>query len=207
MRLEDMKIGIRNPLYFKKPSGILSSPVFLTACCYITVTFQMRCVWSTIQCDSGSQSVHNNSWLPSGMGEHVDWLFLCYGRTINFYLSKKKRKVSCYNCFCFYINFTPTVYLHFKPVLLNLYLQHTAAGAEGGGQSLSSPGSCLEDFRATPFIECNGYGGTCHYFANKLSFWLATIEDRNQFSPPVSETLKAGSLLTRVSRCQVCMKN
>lgn len=49
---------------------------------------------------------------------------------------------------------------------------HTAAGAEGGGQSLSSPGSCLEgkhlyilmfrlliniilsiDFRASPFIE------------------------------------------------------
>ena len=85
-------------------------------------------------------------------------------------------------------------------------LQHTAAGAEGGGQSLSSPGSCLEDFRATPFIECNGARGTCHYFANKFSFWLATIEDRNQFSRPVSETLKAGSLLTRVSRCQVCMK-
>ncbi|MPC23030.1 Collagen alpha-2(IV) chain [Portunus trituberculatus] len=82
------------------------------------------------------------------------------------------------------------------------FVMHTAAGAEGGGQSLSSPGSCLEDFRATPFIECNGARGTCHYFANKFSFWLATIEDRNQFSRPVSETLKAGSLLTRVSRCQ-----
>lgn len=88
-----------------------------------------------------------------------------------------------------------------------MYLQHTAAGAEGGGQALSSPGSCLEDFRATPFIECNGARGTCHYFANKLSFWLAIIEDRNQFSRPVSETLKAGNQLTRVSRCQVCIKN
>ena len=54
-------------------------------------------------------------------------------------------------------------------------MQHTGAGAEGGGQPLSSPGSCLEDFRASPFIECNGARGTCHYFANTLSFWLATI--------------------------------
>jgi hypothetical protein len=59
---------------------------------------------------------------------------------------------------------------------------HTAAGAEGGGQSLSSAGSCLEDFRATPFIECNGARGTCHYFANKFSFWLTTIDDSQQFT-------------------------
>ncbi|KAJ6657431.1 hypothetical protein lerEdw1_002490 [Lerista edwardsae] len=88
------------------------------------------------------------------------------------------------------------------------FLMHTAAGAEGGGQSLVSPGSCLEDFRATPFIECNGARGTCHYFANKYSFWLTTVEQTQQFvEGPVSETLKAGQLLTRVGRCQVCMKN
>jgi integrin beta 8 len=87
------------------------------------------------------------------------------------------------------------------------FVMHTAAGAEGGGQSLASPGSCLEDFRATPFIECNGARGTCHYFANKFSFWLATIEDSDQFQTPQSQTLKAGSLRTRVSRCQVCIKN
>uniref|UniRef100_A0A672U408 Collagen IV NC1 domain-containing protein n=2 Tax=Strigops habroptila TaxID=2489341 RepID=A0A672U408_STRHB len=88
------------------------------------------------------------------------------------------------------------------------FLMHTAAGAEGGGQSLVSPGSCLEDFRATPFIECNGARGTCHYFANKYSFWLTTVEQSQQFvSAPPSETLKAGQLRTRVSRCQVCMKN
>lgn len=86
--------------------------------------------------------------------------------------------------------------------------QHTAAGAEGGGQSLVSPGSCLEDFRATPFIECSGARGTCHYFANKYSFWLTTVEERQQFGEePISETLKAGQLHTRVSRCQVCMKS
>ncbi len=70
--------------------------------------------------------------------------------------------------------------------------QHTAAGAEGGGQALSSSGSCLEDFRATPFIECNGAGGTCHYFANKFSFWLATLDSRDMFAKPVSQTLKVG---------------
>lgn len=88
------------------------------------------------------------------------------------------------------------------------FLMHTAAGAEGGGQSLASPGSCLEDFRATPFIECNGARGTCHYFANKYSFWLTTVDPARQFedSPP-PETIKAGQLRTRVSRCQVCMKN
>uniref|UniRef100_A0A3B3X1W8 Collagen IV NC1 domain-containing protein n=1 Tax=Poecilia mexicana TaxID=48701 RepID=A0A3B3X1W8_9TELE len=86
------------------------------------------------------------------------------------------------------------------------FLMHTAAGNEGGGQSLSSPGSCLEDFRTTPFIECNGAKGTCHYFANKHSFWLTSI-DQSFHTQPSSETLKAGQLLSRISRCQVCMKN
>jgi len=86
------------------------------------------------------------------------------------------------------------------------FAMHTAAGAEGGGQSLSSPGSCLEDFRASPFIECNGARGTCHYFANKFSFWLATIDQNDQWKTPQPQTLKAGNLRSRISRCQVCMK-
>uniref|UniRef100_A0A8C8DUG4 Collagen IV NC1 domain-containing protein n=1 Tax=Oryzias sinensis TaxID=183150 RepID=A0A8C8DUG4_9TELE len=86
------------------------------------------------------------------------------------------------------------------------FLMHTAAGNEGGGQSLSSPGSCLEDFRTLPFIECNGAKGTCHYFANKHSFWLTSI-DHSFHANPAPETLKAGQLRSRISRCQVCMKN
>lgn len=86
------------------------------------------------------------------------------------------------------------------------FLMHTAAGAEGGGQSLDSPGSCLEDFRATPFIECNGAKGTCHYFANKYSFWLTTVEPSREFDPPPMDTLKGGNQRSRVSRCQVCSK-
>lgn len=99
----------------------------------------------------------------------------------------------------------------FLPLLLRAAFlfasQHTAAGSEGGGQSLVSPGSCLEDFRATPFIECNGARGTCHFFANKYSFWLTTVDPNQEFgSPPEQETLKGGLERSKVSRCQVCSK-
>jgi integrin beta 8 len=86
------------------------------------------------------------------------------------------------------------------------FAMHTSAGAEGGGQSLSSPGSCLEDFRSSPFIECNGARGSCHYFADKFSFCLATIDPRSQFSQPEPQTLKAGTQRSRISRCQVCLR-
>lgn len=59
-------------------------------------------------------------------------------------------------------------------------LQHTSAGAEGSGQALASPGSCLEEFRSAPFIECHGRG-TCNYYANAYSFWLAIIERSEMF--------------------------
>lgn len=85
------------------------------------------------------------------------------------------------------------------------FVMHTSAGAEGSGQALASPGSCLEEFRSAPFIECHGRG-TCNYYANSYSFWLATIEDSEMFKKPVPTTLKAGSLQTHISRCQVCMK-
>lgn len=55
------------------------------------------------------------------------------------------------------------------------HFQHTAAGAEGTGQSLNSPGSCLEEFRAVPFIECHGKG-TCNYYATNHGFWLAIVD-------------------------------
>ncbi|XP_048588873.1 collagen alpha-2(IV) chain-like [Nematostella vectensis] len=80
---------------------------------------------------------------------------------------------------------------------------HTGAGGSGTGQSLGSSGSCLESFRPNPFTECHGRG-TCHYYANKYSFWLATVN--TPFQTQQSETLKAGNLLSRVSRCQVCIR-
>lgn len=67
----------------------------------------------------------------------------------------------------------------FKKVLIFKYtitlFQHTAAGAEGTGQSLQSPGSCLEEFFAVPFIECHGKG-TCNYYATNHGFWLSIVE-------------------------------
>ncbi|CAG5118322.1 unnamed protein product [Candidula unifasciata] len=86
------------------------------------------------------------------------------------------------------------------------FVLSTGAGAQGSGQSLESPGSCLEAFRSSPFIECHGRG-TCNYYATTYSFWMSTVEREDQFRRPLSETLKAGDLRRRVSRCVVCIKD
>uniref|UniRef100_A0A8B9DQJ9 Collagen IV NC1 domain-containing protein n=1 Tax=Anser cygnoides TaxID=8845 RepID=A0A8B9DQJ9_ANSCY len=88
------------------------------------------------------------------------------------------------------------------------FLMHTGSGDQGGGQSLMSPGSCLEDFRSAPFIECQGQRGTCQFFANEYSFWLTTVTPELQFaSAPLSGTLKEGQeQRKKISRCQVCLK-
>lgn len=84
------------------------------------------------------------------------------------------------------------------------FLMHTGAGDEGGGQSLTSPGSCLIDFRAQPFVECQGPRGTCHYFANIYSFWLTRMDSVTTNS---STTLKATwQQRENIGRCTVCMK-
>lgn len=85
-----------------------------------------------------------------------------------------------------------------------VFFQHTDAGAVGSGQALVSPGSCLEEFRARPFIECHGIG-RCNYFTTAYSYWLATINDHEMFRKPRPQTLKA-DLTTRVSRCAVCLR-
>lgn len=84
------------------------------------------------------------------------------------------------------------------------FLMHLDAGAEGSGQSLISPGSCLESFRATPFIECTGRG-TCNSFSTALSYWLVTVGLEEQFQKPRQDTLKGDGLRSRVSRCSVCL--
>lgn len=48
--------------------------------------------------------------------------------------------------------------------------------------------------------------GRCNYFTTAYSYWLATIEDRDMFRRPRQQTLKAGSLETRISRCTVCIR-
>uniref|UniRef100_A0A8B9VMY1 Collagen IV NC1 domain-containing protein n=1 Tax=Anas zonorhyncha TaxID=75864 RepID=A0A8B9VMY1_9AVES len=85
------------------------------------------------------------------------------------------------------------------------FVMYTSAGSEASGQALASPGSCLEEFRAIPFIECHGRG-TCNYYTNSYSFWLASLNPRRMFRKPLPQTLKAGELENIISRCQVCMK-
>lgn len=86
--------------------------------------------------------------------------------------------------------------------------QHTGAGDEGGGQSLTSSGSCLKDFRTHPIIECQGARGSCHYFATLYSFWLTTVSSTEQFITPQSGTIKAAEHQRRkASQCHVCFRD
>lgn len=85
------------------------------------------------------------------------------------------------------------------------FFMNTDAGAEGSGQPLSSPGSCLEDFRPNPFIECQGHG-RCNYYTTAYSFWLAAVEHADQFKTPDSMTFKADTLRHNISRCRVCVR-
>lgn len=88
------------------------------------------------------------------------------------------------------------------------FIMNRAEGAEGSGQNLLSPGSCLEEFNTVPYIECKA-AGHCNKYSTMLSFWLFNIGDQSdsqQFSPSVQyETLKVGNNIRRaISRCKVC---
>lgn len=82
--------------------------------------------------------------------------------------------------------------------------QHTTDNTGGYGQDLISPGSCLEEFRTAPIIECHGHG-RCNYYDPLASFWLTVIEDGNMFKRPEPVTLKK-DFTSKVSRCAVCRK-
>lgn len=84
------------------------------------------------------------------------------------------------------------------------YYMQTSDAHGNSHQSLISPGSCLEEFRAQPVIECHGRG-TCNIFDGITSFWLSVIEDSEQFRTPKQRTLKADQT-SKVSRCSVCRK-
>ncbi|XP_019622228.1 PREDICTED: collagen alpha-2(IV) chain-like [Branchiostoma belcheri] len=84
------------------------------------------------------------------------------------------------------------------------FLMHTAAG-EGGGQPLTSVGSCLDFFRAAPFIEC--VNDICDVSSNQLSFWLIGIPggEDDQFSEPRRTVGSVDVLRQRISRCRSCV--
>jgi collagen type IV alpha len=79
-----------------------------------------------------------------------------------------------------------------------------AEGAEGSGQDLLSPGSCLEEFNTVPYIECKA-NGHCNKYGTLLSFWLVNIKEAQQFGPIQFDTLKMGAnIRNSISRCKVC---
>lgn len=84
------------------------------------------------------------------------------------------------------------------------YVMHTTDNSGGFGMDLTSPGSCLEEFRAQPVIECHGHG-TCNFYDGITSFWLTIIEDGEEFNQPKQQTLKADQT-SKISRCIVCRR-
>uniref|UniRef100_A0AAY4C6Q0 Collagen IV NC1 domain-containing protein n=1 Tax=Denticeps clupeoides TaxID=299321 RepID=A0AAY4C6Q0_9TELE len=88
------------------------------------------------------------------------------------------------------------------------FIMHTGTGDEGGGQSLTSSGSCLPNFRAQAIVECQGPRGTCHYFSNIYSYWLTSVGGDEFETSPKSALLKTAEEHRQMtSRCRVCMKD
>jgi collagen type IV alpha len=83
------------------------------------------------------------------------------------------------------------------------FVMNRAEGAEGSGQDLLSPGSCMEEFMPVPYIECKA-AGHCNKYATLLSFWLTNINEGKQFDAIKLETFKAGNIRPQISRCKVC---
>jgi len=89
------------------------------------------------------------------------------------------------------------------------YVMVTSSSTSGGGQDLSSAGSCLENFFLPTFIECLGRG-TCSYYINNLDYWLAQNQETNQPGMWGMGNVYSGlaDILDQgVSRCVVCARN
>lgn len=100
----------------------------------------------------------------------MDWILLCYG---------DQEKICCF----FFKILEPTLSVFvfvFTFFFFLLPFKQTGVGAEGSSQPLVSPGSCLENFHQVPFIECHGRG-TCNYYPDSYSYWLATLDPGNMF--------------------------
>lgn len=81
------------------------------------------------------------------------------------------------------------------------FFMSSGGGGSSAGQDMSSPGSCLQNFRALPFIECEGPGtGRCDYVTGSdWAFWLSTQS--------VDEGAVTGAAMrARTGRCSVCVK-
>lgn len=97
------------------------------------------------------------------------------------------------------------VHLNAPCLFCLLVLQQTVHGAQGGIQSLSSSGSCLESLRTNPVVECDVHG-TCMHHEKTLNFWLRSVDENQQFATPVAVKLQNEAIFENVSRCRVCRK-
>jgi len=89
------------------------------------------------------------------------------------------------------------------------YVMVTSSGTSGGGQDLSSAGSCLENFYLPTFIECLGRG-TCAYYINNLDYWLAQNPETTQPGMWGMGNVYSGldDIINQgVARCTVCARN
>jgi len=89
------------------------------------------------------------------------------------------------------------------------YLMVTSSGSSGGGQTLSSAGSCLEEFYIPTFIECLGRG-TCSFYINNIDYWLAQNPETTQPGMWGMGNVYSGldDILDQgVARCTVCAKD
>ena len=73
----------------------------------------------------------------------------------------------------------------------------------GGGQVLSSPGSCLENFSYNPYIECTAEG-TCHYYSEKMMYWMLAFDKVSVGQDRHITVMKRENVTDKVSRCRVC---
>lgn len=83
-------------------------------------------------------------------------------------------------------------------LILHSQFQTTNDNTGGFGQNLVSPGSCLEEFRSQPVIECHGQG-RCNFYDPVASFWMAVIEESEMWQMPRPATLKADQT-SKISR-------
>ena len=77
------------------------------------------------------------------------------------------------------------------------FLMH-AIGPAGNGQQLDSPGSCLQRYSRSPYIECDA-DGYCHYWSDYMMYWLYPMNA--QFP---NNTVKREQVMDRIGRCRVC---
>merc|ERR1712048_818381 len=81
-----------------------------------------------------------------------------------------------------------------------------AQNVGGSTQFMESTGTCLEDFRPTPWLTCDT-NGVCRVESGS-SIWISStvnaLTENDFITPPYPETFNDGNLREKVSRCHVC---